>query len=100
MATTQQVIWIPWDNTVKNFTGGRPAPVLLASKPSRLYTIIGAQDEAVKPGLPISPVHLSNVFCEDIVHDWNWRDGVLRYFSRVMDRGTWVLVEFDAVSKG
>ena len=30
-------------------------------------------------------IHLKTVFLEDRMHDWEWRDGLFRYYTRVAD---------------
>ena len=80
----QEVHWVP---------EGKSFPV--EREPFRVWTIMGNQDPEDKPKLPISPVHLRNAFMEDKTHDWKWRQGKLRYYSRVADHSVWVLCEFN-----
>ena len=73
--------------------------VAVARCPSRVWTLPwrGAS-AALVPALPIAPVHGRNAFAEDAGHDWQWKAGTLRYFSRIVDpaeRPVWILCEFD-----
>jgi hypothetical protein len=60
----------------------------------RVWTLMS--DPRVEPALPIRPVHNSGAFLEDYMHDWNIWNGKFHYYSRVMDRDTWVLIELKA----
>lgn len=68
--------------------------------PYRIWTLYHETSLHQRPTLPIRPVHNQNAFLEDFVHDWNFhRDAernefFIRYASRVVDRGVWILVEF------
>jgi len=86
--TRQEVRWIPLPDSKTIDVSGRPA---------RLWTLYGPgrDDPAVPPQLPITPVHHHGAFLEDETHDWIVRGNTLRYFSRVTDRGTWVLLEYE-----
>lgn len=55
----------------------------LAEKPKFVCTLIGS--ETFDPTKPL--VHLNNVFFEDRIHDWNWRNGQFSYYSRVSTVG-------------
>ena len=66
----QQVIQVKGDGTF-----------VCEKKPARLWTIL-VQGEVV---LPFFPVHHANAFLEDETHDWSWKDGTIRYYSRVAD---------------
>lgn len=35
-------------------------------------------------------------FHEDVGHDWNMEDTVLRYFSRGVDHSVWIMCEYPA----
>lgn len=91
----QAVLWVPFGPKP-----GRPDghhPVALGERPSRLWTLLMPEynnPEKVPP-LPITPRHQYNAFIEDSIHDWDHRKGMLYYFSRVTDRGTWVLLEYE-----
>lgn len=39
-------------------------------------------------------IHNRTVFLEDRMHDWDWRDGEFRYYTRVADRAD-VLVVYE-----
>lgn len=62
--------------------------------PTRIWTAFRNVDPGVPPQLPFAPHHGVNAFLEDKVHDWQWRNGVLHYYSRVADRPVWLLIEF------
>lgn len=57
--------------------------ISLKEKPDRVWTLIDQQFHQV----PIQLVHNGNAFLEDEVHDWIYRNGVLRYYSRVVEKG-------------
>jgi hypothetical protein len=83
--------WVP-DKTI---AGGHFVPVQLDKRPDRIWTLYFEQDASKTPALPITPAHNVNAFMEDYVHDWNFeRDGRLRYYTRIMDRSCWILLEF------
>lgn len=48
-------------------------------KPLRVLTLLDEQDFAKER----CPIHHRNVFYEDHIHDWDYRDGKLYYYSRV-----------------
>lgn len=50
-------------------------------RPSRVWTLI-------------VPRHNVNAFVEDEMHDWNIRNEVFRYASRVSEGSVWLLLEF------
>jgi hypothetical protein len=58
--------------------------------PRRVWTVLGE----AKPELPMKPIHFENAFLEDRGHDWEYRNGKLKYFSRVSDGGVWLLLEY------
>jgi hypothetical protein len=68
----------------------------VAQEPYRVWTLMSEtnEDATVVPSLPIEPAHLKNAFLEDKLHDWSWRAGKLRYYSRVALHNVWILVEF------
>jgi len=41
-----------------------------------------------------APLHHQHVFYEDQIHDWTWKEGHLRYFSRAAKAKVWIRVEF------
>ena len=89
----QKVLWIgEW---VKGGANGQ-IPVAKSTecpeKPDSLWTLYLENRPESPPPLPMVPVHLTNACLEDQGHDWVWRDGRLRYFSRVVDRPIWVLL--------
>lgn len=83
--TQRQVCFVPPERTIA-----------LAEKPRRVWTLISEtnEDPNVVPELPIEPHHLKNAFLEDQWHDWTWKNGILRYFSRVACHSVWILVEY------
>lgn len=48
-------------------------------------------------------IHMKTVFLEDRVHDWNWRNGQFRYYTRVADVADVLIVyqieEFEPVAR-
>ena len=92
----QKLLWLGERDSVTSVAGKAPRakPVRLAEKPDRVWTLYGDYDEQHKPQLPFAPMHLHGAFMEDYVHDWNWRGGVFRYYSRVVNGPTWVLLEY------
>lgn len=78
----------------------RNVPML--KSPDRVWTLYTEMDENKPPTLPFKPIHNFNAFLEDYTHDWNWRlvrrDGKMigefDFYSRVVDRPVWVLLEF------
>lgn len=92
--TRQQLLYVAEWEQPEEYGGmvPRAKPIKLAEKPDRVWTLAR---QFVPPPLPIEPMHGLNAFSEDCGHDWNWRDGVLRYFSRVADRPVWLLLEYD-----
>lgn len=87
MTHDQEVVWIP-----KGAPQKRVARV--ERRPKKVWTLRGKHDPKKKPSLPIIPHVGMGAFPEDVGHDWAWRGGVLRYFSRLNDGGVWVLLEF------
>lgn len=64
---------------VPNETAAR-TPV--AERPEQVWTLL---DE---PGFEkIGLVHWRTGFIEDQMHDWDWRDGHLRFYAHSSDRG-------------
>lgn len=72
----------------------KAAPVRCEREPKRVWTLQHHTTVAGRPELPFAPVHLTNAFLEDKIHDWNWRAGVLTYRSRVADGPVWLLLEY------
>jgi hypothetical protein len=88
-----------WDT----FTDGRPPRAkrvpLPLGRPKKIWTLFRHEAESDSPSLPFRPVHRVNAFLEDYVHDWNdvfVEPGKveLDYFSRVVDRPVWLLLEY------
>lgn len=69
--------------------------VQVPKETTRIQTCFRHTDPEVKPDIDV-PQHLVNVFYEDWMHDWNWRDGVLAYGSRVSDGGVWIRCEYES----
>lgn len=74
--------------------------VATLERPDRVWTLYQERDASAPPSLPFAPVCRRNAWPEDVIHDWNWRAGILRYYSRVADHGVWILCEYDAPKKG
>ena len=87
----------------------RERVVAIAEKPVRIQTVlphkqfdhmtgafirqVDSYDPTVEP-IVEHVIHNATVFCEDEIHDWHWKDGVLRYFSRAVHGGVWIRVEW------
>lgn len=67
----------------------------MPQRPSAVWTLHRFRDPNVKPSLPYTPIHQVNAIAEDVSHDWSWRAGQFRYFSRVTDDCIWLLLEFE-----
>jgi hypothetical protein len=67
--------------------------VRLPYEPTKLWTAIPPNREPVD--VPEVLIHHQNAFVESAVHDWSWRNGELRYFSRCVDNDepAWIFVE-------
>ncbi len=63
----------------------------LERKPIRVATIID-EDEFVRSGGVLA--HNRSVFLEDRIHDWDWSDGWLRYYTRVAEDAADIVVVF------
>lgn len=98
MAIVQQVVWFEWKDVPELPTGGRwlLTSVHRTERPKRLWTLLRETDRNKQPQLPIVPAHLGNAYLEDYVHDWRMvGPGVIKYFTRVMNCGVWVLLEYE-----
>ena len=89
----QEVVFYPYDLMIGQ---QQRNTISVPKKPDRVWTLFrppeGWPEEG--PRLPIVPVHHHNAFLEDYVHDWNWRDGIMRYYSRVTIGRVWLLLEY------
>jgi hypothetical protein len=81
--THQEIHWVPESRKIS-----------LEKMPHRVWTVMVNYNPDNKPELPMVPQHLHNAFLEDKTHDWAWKNGVLRYFSRVADHSVWILCEY------
>lgn len=63
--------------------------IALPREPLRVATLV---NEALFLETGGALIHWKTVFLEDRVHDWNWRDGVFRYRSRVANQADVVVV--------
>jgi len=89
----QRLVWMKWTERPELAGGGVFETADLEVEPVRLWTLFLERNQAVPPLLPFTPAHQVNAFIEDKLHDWMWRHGKLRYYTRVMDCSCWVLVE-------
>lgn len=90
----QELVFIRFGEKGTRFA--RPAlPAEVAKKPDRVWTLYLEEDETKVPELPIVPVHRTNAFMEDYIHDWDWTAGVFRYRSRITEDPVWVLLEYE-----
>jgi len=71
---------------------GSDRKVPVGGKPKRVWTLFHEGEQP--PELPVVPQHNVNAFLEDHIHDWDWRGGTLRYYSRVAKDSVWILCEF------
>jgi hypothetical protein len=62
-------------------------------KPKQVWTTI-FRDRDKPPSLPFTPEHGKNAFHEDVSHDWSWRGGKLRYYSRMAESKVWIFLVF------
>lgn len=84
--TRQEVVFFP-----KEAFGSHRKGIPLAEKPQRIWT---AMPTDVKPELPVKMVHLQTGFLEDFLHDWNYHNGTLRYYSRVTSGDVYLVLEY------
>jgi hypothetical protein len=62
-------------------------------KPVKIWTAI---PPLIEPSaVPDVLTHHENAFIEDETHDWTWRDGRLRYYSRCVenDEAAWIFID-------
>ena len=64
--------------------------IALSKQPSRVWTLFPDTTHEV----PMHVKHRENAFLESRLHDWDYRDGVLYYYSRVADGEVYLLLEF------
>lgn len=98
MATIQQLVWFDWKHIPELPTGGRWLNVSVhrIERPFRLWTLFRETNRDKRPELPIIPTHRGNAWLEDYTHDWSMvGPGAIKYFSRVMNCGVWVLLEYE-----
>lgn len=95
-AESQMLLWLEWEPNKELPSGGRFKVADVAVKPKHVWTLLRETDRKKAPALPIRPQHHVNAFLEDEIHDWQWRGGKLRYFSRIADRSIWLLLEYGA----
>ncbi len=81
--------WVPTDCGLM-----RALPVPLAEKPAAVWTLFRQHDPSQPPTLPCSLTRADGAFSEDETHDWAWRGGKLRYFSRAANGPVWLLLEY------
>lgn len=93
-AEQQMLLWVEWELNKALPTGGRFKEASLAVKPRLIWTLLRGTDKAKPPSLPITPEHGVNAFMEDEIHDWRWQGGKLRFYSRVVGRSVWLLLEY------
>jgi len=74
----QELVWIDGSKSAQ-----------LSECPQRVWTL-----QNQNPSLPIQPVHGRNAFLEDKVHDWDWKNSRIKYYSRLAECNVWILVEF------
>lgn len=94
VAREQRFVWVEWQKDKSLGGGGTFKPFALEKQPRRVWTVLTTFEQDKPPTLPFYPVHNQTAFLEDWVHDWNWDNGKFRYYTRVMDRSCWILLEF------
>lgn len=65
------------------------AKIAVEREPIRVATMM---DEALFESSGHQIRHNQTVFLEDRMHDWNWQDGLFRYYTRVVDVGDVLLI--------
>lgn len=75
---------------LREITPSGLVPIPLAEKPVCVATIINETAFLEDHYL----IHNKMVFLEDYVHDWNWQDGMFRYYTRVATQAD-VLVVYE-----
>lgn len=63
--------------------------IAVEREPIRVATMI---DETLFESSGHQIRHNQTVFLEDRMHDWNWQDGLFRYYTRVVDVGDVLLI--------
>ncbi|WP_137917139.1 hypothetical protein [Hydrogenophaga sp. 2FB] len=66
---------------LRGITASGRIRIPLAEKPVRVATILNEALFNVDKLL----IHHGSVFLEDRIHDWDWADGVFRYYTRVAE---------------
>jgi hypothetical protein len=92
----QELVWMP-PHPEGRGSGTIPFSYNGLNAPNRVWTLYHEDKEESPPKLPIEPRHLVNAFMEDNVHDYLFRSGEFRYYSRVTDLrkgGVWLLFEY------
>lgn len=89
----REFVWLSPLATEREFA---TRTITVHRKPDRVWTLLGHSDRNRPPHPRLVPVHGQTAFIEERVHDWAWKEGVLRYYSRVVDRrdGVWLLLEY------
>ena len=106
MTSTKRYYWIPKPEAGEVF---KSAFFDVPSKPDAVRTVIShsifdtqtgqkvrvvdAFDQSVEPVIEVAD-HGHTVFFEDYTHDWAFRGGQVKYFSRVSNGGHWVVCEW------
>ena len=93
--TTQRLLFVgEWEPSPGGCGLLRALPVPLADKPSAVWTLLAHTDPDKPPALPCRLTRADGVMSEDEMHDWAWRGGKLRYFSRAGNGPVWLLLEY------
>jgi hypothetical protein len=92
----QEVKWVPLPES-------RNVRLEGDEHPYRVWTVYDHTDLGVPPTLPLEPRHHEGFFLEDYLHDWTVsKDGegkYLRYGSRLVGEGVWILLEYTEPGK-
>lgn len=80
---------------LRNIEANGRVNIPMARKPVRVATMI---NEELFNSSGHQLIHQSTVFLEDIFHDWQWKNGQFRYYTRVADRAD-VLVVYELASE-
>lgn len=86
----RRVLW----KSADNFVGGIFEPIDVPTKPTRVWLLL-LPDGSPELEIPLVPEQHKNALLEDYVHDWNWENGKLRYYTRFADHSAWILLEWD-----
>lgn len=100
-SVSQHLLFVRFEEA-DTFAGTRAIPQKVDFKEEdvqAVWTLFSYTDEQKPPALPFVPQHRITAFLEDKIHDWTITKGMFRFYSRVMDRDCWVLIQMKGGSK-